>query len=201
LYALNYTQKIKQNILKKASRLIIVAILFSVCISSFFVIQKSVYGREISVLYAPQHVFGAAHENNGIKTIGYYIRKNLENDAIIFADVELFVAEYYFGQQVQVMAKLDLTPEQTRYFFAEAITTTDVDYVSLTAENEYLFTDILEIEGFFPIIYAVDGDQVKGILYKKQSGQKTVQTLDIADYDKTFDLEYGNVKSLFVDYG
>ena len=58
-------------------------------------------------------------------------------------------------------------------------------------------------EDFYPIIYATQKGEIKGILYKKADNgdeSNNVQYLNIEEYDTLFNQKYGNIQSLFVDY-
>lgn len=139
-------------------------------------------------------------KNNGIKTVGYYIRENTPTDTVLFADVELFVAEYYFGRTS--IAAFDLKPEESLNLFSTVVESKKIDYIFISKENVPLFEEVIQQETFYPTVYAFQDDTIKGILYKKgETGAfKEVLYLDIEKYDRFFDEKYGNVLALFVDY-
>ncbi len=143
---------------------------------------------------------GTQGKNNGIKTIGYYLRENSDADALIFADAELFVAQYYFGKE-DIIAGLYLNPQKALQLFSEKLKTQHIDYVFINAENNPLFVDTLYNNNFSPVVYAVKDGKIKSILYANKRLEKdSIQVFDIETYDKLFNKKYGNIRGLFIDY-
>jgi hypothetical protein len=149
---------------------------------------------------------GFEGENIGIKTIGYYIRGNTPRKTVVLTDVELFVAQYYFGRNVS--GELDLTPQETKMLFEKTLADENINYVFIKEDNLLLLNDLLKISGFVPRVYAVQKSEVKGILFMKSEllaeqeviSERTPIILDIETYDPLFDQKYGTVQALFVDY-
>lgn len=143
---------------------------------------------------------GTFGKNNGIKTMGYYLREYHNSDAVIFTDTGLFVAQYYFGRE-DIIAGLYLSPQESLQLFSEKLKTQQIDYVFISEENKLIFAVTLHNNDFFPVVYAVQDGKIKGILYAKgKSETDSSQVLDIETYDKLFNKKYGNIQGLFIDY-
>lgn len=175
--------------------------LFGIISGMLLTTTKSVYNYDIPGVYAPMQKFGAVGENNGIKTIGFYVREQTSSDAVFFVDVESFTAQYYFHRRIS--GSLDLTAEETLLLF-ERTNATNISYVFIQAKNKEIFDAILKERGFTPLLFAVEDEKIKSILYGKEQQsiqeQKTsVQMLDIKEYDELFNKKYGSVEDLFVE--
>lgn len=193
-----YISRLKKTFFKLSSACLFGTMLGFIGLYTFFSLSSAVYMHDHVTIHLPQAIFGSAQGNNGIKTIGYYIRENLPDNAVVFADTELFVTQYYCARTS--VGDLDLTPEETLDLFKKKIVTTPIEYVFLDKKNEMLFAKELSIEGFNPIAYATHNGDIKGILYAKDIFTSVI-ILDIDTYDALFDKKYGNIPSLFVDYG
>lgn len=194
--------------------------IFFIVGSTFFVTARSVYDYNLNFFsddnpvgllnFAPMQEFGAVGENNGIKTIGYYVREQTPENVIIFVDVESFTAQYYLNRSI--IGSLDLSAEQTLLLF-EKTDMTNVSYVFIQAQNQHLFEKEIFKEGFVPLVYAKENNIIKGILYAKsldytkdtqeqsEFKRENFTTFTIQEYDALFDKKYGSIEELFIDFG
>ncbi len=185
-----------------------------------FALSSTVYTRDYFGIHLPIAISGGVVENNGIKTAGYFVREHLPLKGVFFTDQEVFVSEYYFGRQV--VGDLDLSASETMYLFQQLILQGNnysaydkyihhpekkgyngpIMYVFITEQNAQLYKETLPSIGFAPIMYATKDNTIIATLYqKKQESPPDVVVLDVEEYDLLFDYKYGNLQSLFVDYG
>ncbi len=185
-----------------------------------FALSSAIYAHDYFGVHLPIAIVGGVVENNGIKTAGYFVRDNLPSNAVLFTDQEVFVSEYYFGREV--VGDLDLSASETMYLFQQLIHQGDnyaaydkyihqpekkgysgsIMYVFITEQNVQLYKGTLHSAGFAPIMYVTHGNAIIATLYqKKQEQNYNVVVLDVEESDPLFDYKYGNLQSLFVDYG
>lgn len=218
--ALAYIQTRKTAFGKVTLTMIGASVLLFLLLYTGLALSSAVYAQDYLGVHLPIAIVGAVGENNGIKTAGYFVREHLPSNAVIFADQEVFVSEYYFGRQV--VGDLDLSASATASLFQQLIEQGDnynaykkylhqpekkeysgsITYVFITEQNVPLYREVLHSTGFAPIMYVTKGNAVIATLYqKKQEQNANIVVWEIEEYDSLFDDKYGNVQSLFVDYG
>ncbi len=208
-------------------RSIAVFFYFLLTISSFLflfhtivIISSVVYHQDFFEINMPAPVFGRAEENTGIKTLGYYVREHTAENSTIFVDVESFVGQYYFNRTI--IGDLDLTSEQIYEQLLAELSITETskennelvnklpfEYAFVTSSHFALLGHVLEHNGYEVIATAVNSDgKILARLYSfinngeiTQMDGSTTLLLPTEKYDKLFNLVYGNLESVYIDYG
>lgn len=189
--------------------LIFLCILFFV--HTLLITAGAVYSTSSLDDEIPVPVFGHARDNNGIKTIGYYVREHISADSVIFADVESFNAHFYFNRTV--LADLDLSSEQIyRQLFSHLYpdlnsseSNVRFDYAFIQRKHVIILAPLLEQNGYRIIVIAVNNNEEEiAYLYantREIDMDTTSLILHIKEYDKLFNDRYGTLDALYIDYG
>ncbi len=201
---------IRKRWLRTTTMTISVFIIFCVLLFTFASTSNLVYKTNyFGWQFTP--IFGQVGDNNGIKTIGYYVREHLPADSIIFADVESFNAHYYFNRTV--LADLDLSSEQIyRQLFSHLYPDLNssesndrFDYAFIQKKHVSILAPLLEQNGYHIIAIAVNNNEQEiAYLYadsRELRNSNTSLILHIKEYDKLFNDRYGTLDALYIDYG
>jgi len=142
-------------------------------------------------------------DNWGTKTAGYWIRNNTSENVTLFTDVGIPVAKYYFHRKVLADPSIDYgvnisTSLQKSEFLIKM--KPEIDVVVLF-EKSLIFFNNTALKGFEKIVEVTQDNVTKINIYKKStSANKTkIYKLDVQQYDRIFDNDYANTRSLKVD--
>lgn len=199
------------NIIKKLYMVLLFLLFLLFFLHSFFIVVSAVYREDYFGFSMPTPVFGYWKENNGIKTIGYYIREHLPADSVVFADVELFNAHFYFNRTI--IADLDLSSEQIysqlfSHFYPDLNSSernVQFEYAFIQKKHFALLAPLLEQNGYGIIVITVNNNEEE-IAYLYANTRKIKMDarpviLHIKEYDKLFNERYGTLDALYIDYG
>lgn len=157
--------------------------------------------------------FGQVGENNGIKTIGYYVREQTSPESTIFVDVESFVGQYYFNRTI--IGDLDMSDEQIYSQLlslfpenGEPVEKQDkqnkqevpFEYAFVHEKNFAMLEPVLEKNSYHVIAVAQDTDgKIVAKLYGITNPMNPA-VLSIGTYDALFNQRYGTLENLYIDY-
>lgn len=145
-------------------------------------------GGRFAPVLGVQARWGAAAENPGFKSAGWYIRTHTRPDQIVFAmhdysGLELVPAGYYVGRQC--LAFCDMTPAESAALLARYRDRVDVVVCErrLNASPDWL-------DGFRCVAEVRDGERALIDIYARAAMGLPEMVLDVGEYDACFDRDY-----------
>ncbi len=162
--------------------------------------------KPLAPIYYDKGVFGNDYfygdyvkDNWGIKSAGYWIRRNTDNSTKIFTTIGTPVAKYYFGKNpvddgISFYSINSGTNEQKKKFFDTV--KDNLDLVVIREQDVSAFKDIEK--SFNRTLQITQNKVIKLIIYSKKSNQ-TVQNISVDEYDNLFDSTYSNINDLKVE--
>ena len=132
---------------------------------------------------------GSVFDNTGAKTAGYYIRENYDN-AEIFIYLRPATAHYYFN--LPVIGSTDMDEAELFSYFNSV--KEEVDLVVFKEKNYRLIKPYLN--SFNRLVEIKSNGETVMYIYARKDSESGVLSLNTEEYDKLFDLKYGNINSL-----
>lgn len=146
--------------------------------------------------------YGIIKEDLGAQAVGFWLRENVDRDAVVFSDawggagIEPQVGQFYFGRRP--LGLIDGDAQELLVFFEDNFDR--IEYV--VGEPDTILVYSPHFSSFFPIFVAAKGDRSLLVVYKKMGSDFDGEAMpdlisgEVREYNILFDEKYGNLRSL-----